>query len=144
MELPKHIHVQGAVYLPKEDLREDFVRATGPGGQNVNKVSSAVQLRFALERNTSLPEHAKTKLVKIAGSRLTKGGEVVLFADRFRTQERNRQDALERLLAMLREALFVPKTRRATKPTKASQRRRLDTKKKHGQNKKLRAQRSFD
>ncbi|TYC65711.1 aminoacyl-tRNA hydrolase [Stappia sp. BW2] len=132
------IEVTGRLFILREDLTEDFIRASGPGGQNVNKVSTAVQLRFDLAGNETLPEDVKSRAAKIAGSRLTLGGEIVLQADRFRTRERNREDALERLLGLLRKATEKPKPRKATKPTLGSKRRRLDAKKQRGQIKKMR------
>jgi ribosome-associated protein len=132
------IEVTGRLFILREDLTEDFIRASGPGGQNVNKVSTAVQLRFDLGGNETLPEDVKSRAAKIAGSRLTLGGEIVLQADRFRTRERNREDALERLLELLRKATEKPKPRKATKPTLGSKRRRLDAKKQRGQIKKMR------
>ena len=132
------IAVTGRLFIRHRDLREDFIRASGPGGQNVNKVSTAVQLRFDLQGNTTLPEDVKSRAAKIAGSRLTLGGEIIIHADRFRTRERNREDALNRLLELLRKATERPKPRKATKPTLGSKKRRLDTKKKHGAIKKLR------
>lgn len=125
-------------FILKDDLTEDFIRASGPGGQNVNKVSTAVQLRFNLSGNTTLPQEVKTRASKIAGSRLTQYGEIILQADRYRTRERNREDALERLVDLLRRATEKPKPRKPTKPTLGSKKRRLDAKKQRGQTKKLR------
>ncbi|MEM8700937.1 MAG: alternative ribosome rescue aminoacyl-tRNA hydrolase ArfB [Pseudomonadota bacterium] len=132
------IPVLGKVHIAKEDITEDFIRASGPGGQNVNKVSTAVQLRFNLAGNETLPEDVKSRAARIAGSRLTQHGEIILQADRYRTRERNREDALERLLELLRKALERPKPRKATKPTLGSKKRRLDAKKQRGQIKKMR------
>ncbi|MFS8181626.1 alternative ribosome rescue aminoacyl-tRNA hydrolase ArfB [Pseudovibrio denitrificans] len=140
----KKIKVNERFSIEERDIKEDFIRASGPGGQNVNKVSSAVQLRFNLDGNTTLPDDLKSRLRKIAGSRLTLKGEIVLTADRFRTQERNREDALERLLELIRKAAYVPKTRKATRPTLASKRRRVEGKKQRGNIKKLRSSKNYD
>ena len=136
--LSSRIAVTDRLHILKDDLSEDFIRASGPGGQNVNKVSTAVQLRFNLAGNETLPEDVKSRAARLAGSRLTLNGEIVLQADRFRTRERNREDALERLLELLRKATEKPKPRKATKPTLGSKRRRLDAKKQRGQIKKMR------
>jgi len=140
----KKIQVNERFSIEERDIKEDFIRASGPGGQNVNKVSSAVQLRFNLDGNATLPDDLKSRLRKIAGSRLTLKGEIVLTADRFRTQERNREDALERLLELIRKAAYVPKARKATRPTLASKRRRVEGKKQRGNIKKLRSSKNYD
>ncbi|GLK73346.1 aminoacyl-tRNA hydrolase [Ancylobacter dichloromethanicus] len=122
------IPVTPRVWLDEEEIDETFVRASGPGGQNVNKVSSAVQLRFDVRGSKTLPDHVKERLERLAGRRLTKDGVLVLVAQRYRTQEQNRADALARLVELVREAAFVPVTRRPTRPTLGSKIRRLEGK----------------
>lgn len=122
------IRITPQIALDEAEIQLQFVRASGPGGQNVNKVSSAVQLRFDVAHSPSLPDDVRERLMRLAGNRLTNEGEVVIEAQRFRTQERNRQDALGRLVELIRQAAVKPKPRVATKPTKASRLRRLESK----------------
>jgi ribosome-associated protein len=129
--------------LDENDLEISFVRASGPGGQNVNKLSTAAQLRFDTRRIT-LPADAEARLARLAGQRMTKEGVIVIHAQRFRTQERNRLDAIERLVELLREALTRPVPRRPTRPTLASKKRRLEGKKRRSDIKARRGSGGFD
>ena len=133
----------GAIDIPENELTERFVRAAGPGGQNVNKLSTAAQLRFDTRR-IALPDDARARLTGLAGQRLTKDGAIVIHAQRFRTQERNRADAIDRLLELLRESLIRPTPRRPTKPTFGSKQRRLEGKKRRSDVKARRGSRAFD
>ena len=129
--------------VDENDLDICFVRASGPGGQNVNKLSTAAQLRYDTHR-LALPADAASRLARLAGQRMTKDGVIVIHAQRFRTQERNRSDAIERLIELLREAMIRPTPRRATRPTLASKHRRLEGKKRRGDIKARRGTRGFD
>ena len=139
------LEITETISIDDRELEERFIRASGPGGQNVNKVSTAVELRFDVLRSESLPEAVRERLLRLAGRRATDEGVLVIRAERHRTQERNREDARARLTELVREALYVPKKRVATKPSRASKARRVDSKVKRGNVKKLRQSRpSFD
>jgi ribosome-associated protein len=137
------IRITRTLQIDERDLEEIFTPASGPGGQNVNKVATSVQLRFNLAANTTLPEPVKARLAALAGKKLSKEGILVIDAEEQRTQLRNREEAREKLFALIREATVVPKTRRATKPTKASQTRRLDAKSRRSDVKRLRRDKDF-
>jgi ribosome-associated protein len=136
--------VRPGLEIPDGDLEVAFIRSPGPGGQNVNKVASAVQLRFALDRNTTLREDVKARLRVLGGQRVTDAGELLIVARSSRSQEQNRREAEDRLLDLVRRALVVPKKRHATKPTRASKERRLDGKARSQKNKRLRGRVKID
>ena len=138
------IRVTPSISLDPAELHEDFIRASGPGGQNVNKVASAVQLRFDARNSPNLPWAVKSRLEALAGQRMTKDGVIIIEASRFRSQVRNRADALERLLDLIKEATIQPIKRRATKPTFGSKQRRLEGKKKRSGTKALRQKPDLD
>src|SRR5713226_5735613 len=123
------IRIDERISIDQSELEERFIRASGPGGQNVNKLSSAVQLRFDVRGSQSLPDDVRARLERLAGKRLTREGVLVINAERHRTQERNRQDARARLIELIRRAAVAPRPRRATKPTAGARERRLESKK---------------
>jgi ribosome-associated protein len=136
------IEITPFLALDEREIEESFVRSSGPGGQNVNKLSTAVQLRFDIRGSPSLPNDVATRAQKLAGKRLTHEGVIVIVAQRFRTQERNRQDALDRLLALLREASAPPPPpRRTTRPSRAAKAKRLQSKSRRSTVKALRGSR---
>jgi ribosome-associated protein len=139
------IRINARIAIDEREIGETFVRASGPGGQNVNKLSTAAQLRFDVRGSPSLPGDVKARLERLAGTRLTRDGVLVITAQRHRTQARNRQDALDRLVDLIRRAATPPLPRRATKPTAASRERRIESKKRRGGIKRLRrAKPAFD
>jgi ribosome-associated protein len=132
------IEITPEIAIDENEIQIDFTRSSGPGGQNVNKVSTAVQLRFDVEQSPSLPEEVRRRLVKLAGNRITKEGVLLIEASQFRTQEQNRQEALDRLVHLLRQAAHKPKIRKKTRPSKAAKQRRLEQKRRQGEKKRLR------
>jgi len=127
------IHVTQAIVIDEREIHLEFVRDSGPGGQNVNKVATSVQLRFDVENSPSLPEEVRHRMIRLAGKKITSDGVLLIEAKRFRTQEKNRQDAIDRLIKLISKASEKPKSRRKTKPTLASKKRRLDTKRHRSQ-----------
>jgi ribosome-associated protein len=132
------IEITPAIQIDEQEIEIAFVRSPGPGGQNVNKVSSAVQLRFNVHESPSLSAEVKKRLVRLAGKRMTSGGILIIEARQYRSQEQNRQAAQERFKRLIRQALEPPKPRHKTKPTRASVARRLESKRKRGEIKRLR------
>ena len=132
------IEITPSVQINDEEVELVFIRSPGPGGQNVNKVSSAVQLRFNVLSSPSIPQEVKQRLIKLAGRRVTSEGVLIIEARQYRSQERNRQTALERLVRLIQQACEPPKPRHKTKPTHAATLRRLETKRKRGEIKRMR------
>ncbi|MGB8547255.1 MAG: alternative ribosome rescue aminoacyl-tRNA hydrolase ArfB [Xanthobacteraceae bacterium] len=139
------IRITDHIAIDESELTETFVRASGPGGQNVNKLATAVQLRFDVRHSPSLPADVRARLAALVGRRLTRDGVLVIIAQRHRTQERNREDARTRLIELIRQAAVPPKRRRPTRPTAASRERRIESKKRRSGVKRLRGTKpSFD
>ena len=132
------IRITETIRLDEAEIRERFVRSSGPGGQNVNKVATAVQLRFDVRNSCSLPEEVRERLVRLAGKRVTREGVLIIEASRFRTQEANRRDARERLVRWVEKAAEIPRRRRKTRPAAGSKERRLEAKRLRGETKKVR------
>ena len=132
------IHITGTITIDESEIPEYFVRASGPGGQNVNKIATAVQLHFDVANSRSLPEEVRKRLTSLAGKRITEDGLLIIDARRFRTQGRNRENATDRLVELIRNAAQRPKIRRRTRPTLASKIRRLESKRRGAESKRLR------
>lgn len=132
------IQITDSIAIEESEIQEEFIRASGPGGQNVNKVATAVQLRFDAGSSPSLPPDVRSRLAVLAGKRMTEAGVLIIHARRFRTQEQNRQDALDRLIRLIGQAASKPKPRRKTAPTLASKERRLTSKRRRSRTKQIR------
>ncbi|MBI2759519.1 MAG: aminoacyl-tRNA hydrolase [Chloroflexi bacterium] len=131
--------INSAINIDEREVTFDYIRAAGPGGQNVNKVATAVQLRFDVRSNTSLPADVKARLVRLAGKRITQEGVLIIEAHRRRTQEQNRADAIARFIALVQKSLEAPKPRQKTRPTAGSREKRLQSKKKRAEVKRIRS-----
>jgi ribosome-associated protein len=138
------IRIDSRIDLDENELEFSFIRASGPGGQNVNKVSSAVRLRFDIRHSPSLPDDVRSRLIRIAGRRVTEHGELIITAQIHRSQERNRQEALDKLIDLIKRAAVPPVPRRPTRPTAGSRKRRLESKIRRGTIKRLRGKGSAE
>lgn len=138
------LEITPSLHIDERELEFDYIRASGPGGQNVNKVATAVQLRFDVVNSPSLASDAKGRLIRLAGKRVNADGVLLIESRRFRTQEANREDAIRKFAELLRRSLLPPKPRQKTKPTAASREKRLQEKKRKGENKKIRRDRSYE
>jgi len=132
------IRITPTIAIDESEIQLEFIRASKPGGQKVNKVATAVQLRFDVGNSPSLPDDVRERLIRLAGRRITQDGVLIVRAERFRTQDRNRQDAIDRLIELIRKAAERPQPRRRTRPTRASKRRRLESKRRRGETKRIR------
>lgn len=132
------IYITPDISIHAREIQQDFIHGSGPGGQNINKVATAVQLRFDVLNSPSLPDDVRKRLIRLAGKRVSADGTLIITARRFRTQERNRQDAIDRMKELIIKASETPKPRRRTRPTYTSKRRRLEKKRRHGETKRMR------
>ena len=132
------LYATPTIAINENEIQLDFIRASGPGGQHVNKAATAVQLHFDVANSPSLPDDVRQRLIRLAGNRISEDGVLVINARRFRSQERNRQDAVDRLVELIQKAAEAPKQRRKTKPSTGSKKRRLEAKRRRGQTKRLR------